>query len=220
MSRVIAIASIWLLIACLRTDEFKSTWRQFEPGSLLVQTLGRFFDDCVGICRIIGSIWDHAFDSDEVVSSSRKDIRTESPGPHERKISELREILDELDNAEGMLDDAEVSLRQGMLSLTQWNYLAGELQDVLDSNQRLSRLSGGHSVSTDNLITLFEKFSENDQARWLPVIDSCRKGIRDRRKYARGLIERFRNDQAFTQRKSEDFFAHNQLKLTQTRIPS
>jgi hypothetical protein len=119
-----------------------------------------------------------------------------------------------------MLDDAEVSLRQGMLSLTQWNYLAGELQDVLDSNQRLSRLSGGHSVSTDNLITLFEKFSENDQARWLPVIDSCRKGIRDRRKYARGLIERFRNDQAFTQRKSEDFFAHNQLKLTQTRIPS
>jgi hypothetical protein len=185
-----------------------------------VQTLGRFFDDCVGICRIIGSIWEHTFDSDEFISSSSKDIRTESPGSHARKISELRAILDELDNAEGMLDDAEVSLRQGMLSRTQWNYLAGELQAVLDSNQRLSRLSGGHSVSTDNLITLFEKFSENDQARWLPVIDSCRKGIRDRRKYARGLIERFRNDQAFTQRKSEDFFAHNQLKLTQTRIPS
>ena len=108
MSRVIAIATIWLLIACLRTDEFKSTWRQFERITPRADT-GKVFDDCVGICRIIGSIWEYAFDSDEVVSSSRKDIRTESPGPHERKISELREILDELDNAEGMLDDAEVS---------------------------------------------------------------------------------------------------------------
>ena len=133
MSRVIVIASIWLLIACLRTDEFKSTWRQFEPGSLLVQTLGRFFDDCVGICRIIGSIWDHAFDSDEVVSSSRKDIRTESPGPHERKISELRKFLTSLIMQRVCL--TQKSPAAGMLSITQWNYLAGELQDVLDSTK-------------------------------------------------------------------------------------
>ena len=109
MSRVLTIVIIWILFACLRTDEFKSTWRQFEPGLLVVQTLGRFFDDCVGICKIVGSIWDDYFYSDEVVSS-RGFIQTEySHDPNADKISELREILDELDDAEGMLDDAEVS---------------------------------------------------------------------------------------------------------------
>lgn len=214
MSRVLTIVIIWILFACLRTDEFKSTWRQFEPGLLVVQTLGRFFDDCVGICKIVGSIWDDAFYSDEVVSS-RGFIQTEySHDPNAHKISELREILDELDDAEGMLDDAEVSLRQGMLSDSQWNYLAGELQDVLDSNRRLYELTGANSKSKVNLITLFDEFSENDQLRWLPVIDSCRKGIRDRRKYARELIERFRNDKIYIQAKLDSFCPLKLITLT------
>jgi len=199
MQKFIIILSVWLLISCLRTDEFSSTWRRLEPGSLLVQTLERFFADCVGIGSLVGSIWDHAFNWSEITKAENGFFEEEISGNPSTEEVEIIRILAELDEAEEMLLEAENSLSRGLFGQRQLQGIQCEMDKVLASNERLRSLSPEGYVSSKKndqallRLSLARSFSQDDQRRWIPMIEACKTGVRKRRTTARRMLKKFQS---------------------------
>ena len=199
MRKFIIILSVWLFISCLRTDEFSSTWRRFEPGSLLVQTLERFFADCVGIGFLVASIWDHAFNRSEITKAENGFFEEEiSENPRTEEV-ELIRIIAELDEAEKRLIEAEESMIRGLFGQRQLQGIQQEMDKVLASNERLRSLSPEGSVPSERndqallRLSLARSFSQDDQRRWIPLIEACKTGVRKRRTIARRMLKKFQS---------------------------
>jgi len=138
-------------------------------------------EDCSSAYKYIVSRINHTGESDKVSFDNR--------GPQvSEEEQKLLDSLEHLDRAEHRLSKAEYNLRKEIFSPSQLALIKQDLEATLLASNRFRdidfiRDDTGYQrlVQSQTALTQINELDGDDLTRWLPIIESCKEGIRARR---------------------------------------
>jgi len=122
-------------------------------------------------------------------SGESDDVSFNNKGPQlSEEEQRLLNSLEYLDRAEHRLSKAEYNLRKEIFSPTQLAMIKRDLEATLLASNRFQQLefirddADYHRlVQSQTALTQINQLDGDDLTRWLPIIESCKEGIRARR---------------------------------------